>query len=110
MTKDLIPVNEPHEEAPHKKDSFKGYSMEDLRYQRALVAMRKEFCKSKIAHTAHRIRKQGFFGRSGNTSRMAHAGSLASKVISGLSYLDYVMIGMSVFGTGRKIYKFFHKK
>lgn len=109
MTKDLVPV-EHHDDAPHKKDSFKGYSMEDLRYQRALVAMRKEFCKSKIAHSAHRIRKQGFFGRNGSTSRMAHAGNLASKVISGLSYLDYVMIGMSMFGTGRKIYKFFRGK
>lgn len=110
MTKEIVPINEPHEEAPHKNESFKGYSMEELRYQRALVALRKEFCKSKIAHNAKRIRKQGFFGKNGTTSRVAHVGSLATKVIAGLGYLDYVMIGMSLFGTGRKVYRFFRGK
>ena len=46
----------------------------------------------------------------GTTSRVAHVGTLASKIMSGLGYLDYVMIGMSVFGTGRKIFKFFRGK
>ena len=27
---------------------FKGYTMEELRYQRAMMALRKEFCKTKI--------------------------------------------------------------
>lgn len=110
MTKEIIHVEEHQEEAPHKKDSFKGYSIEELRYQRALIALRKEFSKSKIIHNANRIRKQGFFGRNGTTSRVTHVGNLASKVISGLGYLDYVMIGMSLFGTGRKVYKFFRGK
>lgn len=110
MTKDLVPINDKQEEAPHNSEEFKGYSIEELRYQRALIALRKEFCKSKMVHNANRIRKKGFFGRNSTTSRVAHVGTLASKIMSGLGYLDYVMIGMSVFGTGRKIFKFFRGK
>ncbi len=110
MTNEIIPVNEKHEDAPHNSSEFKGYSIEELRYQRALIALRKDFCKSKMIHNMDRIRKRGFFGRNGTTSRVAHVSGLASKIMSGLGYLDYVMIGMSIFGTGRKIFKFFRGK
>jgi len=111
MTKEIVPVNEkPGAEAPRGDSVFKGYSIEELRYQRALVALRKEFCKSKVVHNAGRIRNRGFFGRNGSKSKVAHVGGLASKIMSGLGYLDYVMIGMSVFGAGRKVFKLFRGK
>ncbi len=110
MTNEIMPVNDKQGEVPHNSTEFKGYSIEELRYQRALISLRKDFCKSKMIHNANRIGKRGFFGRNGTTSRVAHVGGLASKIISGLGYLDYVMIGMSVFGTGRKIFKFFRGK
>ncbi len=104
MTNEIVPVNDHKEEAPHNTKEFKGYSIEELRYQRALIALRKDFCRSKMVHNADRVRKRG------TTSRVAHVGGLATKIISGLGYLDYVMIGMSAFGTGRKIFKFFRGK
>lgn len=110
MTKDIVPVNDTIPNKPDDSGEFRGYSIEELRYQRALIALRKEFCKSKMIHNANRIRKHGFFGRNGTTSRVAHVGGLASKIVSGLGYLDYVMIGMSLFGTGRKIFRFFRRK
>ena len=110
MTNEIVPVNDHKEEAPHNTKEFKGYSIEELRYQRALIALRKDFCRSKMVHNADRVRKRGFLGRNGTTSRVAHDGGLATKIISGLGYLDYVMIGMSAFGTGRKIFKFFRGK
>ncbi len=110
MTNEIVPVNEKRDEVPHNSSEFKGYSIEELRYQRALIALRKEFCKSKLVHNANRMRRRGFFGRNGKTSRVAHVGGLASKMMSGLGYLDYVMIGISLFGTGRKIFKFFRGK
>ena len=41
MTNEIVPVNDHKEEAPHNTKEFKGYSIEELRYQRALIALRK---------------------------------------------------------------------
>ena len=68
MTNEIVPVNDHKEEAPHNTKEFKGYSIEELRYQRALIALRKDFCRSKMVHNADRVRKRGFFGRNGTTS------------------------------------------
>ena len=44
-----------NENNPVKKDAtagkggnFKGYTLDELRYQRALTALRREFCKSRV--------------------------------------------------------------
>ena len=108
MSNDVIKVKSEGVEHPmdsHKE--FHGYSIEELRYQRALIALRKDFCVSKMLTDAEKIKNRGIFGKSGDKSRGPKIGGIASKLISGLSYLDYAMIGMSVFGTGKKIFKFF---
>lgn len=89
---------------------FKGYTIEELRYQRALVALQKEFCKSKVLHNLNKVRNKKLFGSDGNTSKIARVGNIASKVFSGLNYLDYIMIGMSLFGSGKKLYNFIKGK
>ena len=43
MTNEIVPVNDHKEEAPHNTKEFKGYSIEELRYQRALIALRKDY-------------------------------------------------------------------
>lgn len=110
MANELIPVPEENRPEMEQENKFKGYSIEDLRYQRALIALQKEFCKAKVIHKADRIRKRGLFGNDGSSSKVARIGGLASKLLSGLSYIDYAMLGMSLFGSGRKIYKFFKGK
>lgn len=109
MEKESMPAVEKQKEAaPHHTKEFKGYSIEELRYQRALVALRKDFCKSRMIHNVDKLRRHGLFGR--GSSKIANVGGVASKIISGLGYVDYLMIGMSLFGTGKKIFRFFHKK
>lgn len=110
MTKEIITVAEGKEPAPHHKKEFKGYSIEEIRYQRALVAMKKEFCKNRIITDLHRIQKRGFFGKGEHTSNLAHVGGIAGKIMSGMNYIDYALVGMSIFGTVRKIFRFFNKK
>ncbi len=98
---------------PEVKPRFKGYTLEDLRYQRALVALQKEFCKSRVLRKTDDLRNRKLIGNgkeSGGLSRISRYGSLAGKIMSGLSYLDYAMLGMSLFGSGKKIYKFFKGK
>lgn len=86
---------------------FKGYTMEELRYQRAMMALRKEFCKAKVLESVQNIRPGGKARRSGSTtpSKFATVTHLASKLFSNLNTLDYILMGMSLFGTVKKGYK-----
>lgn len=98
------------EKATPEKIEFKGYSLEDLRYQRALIALKKDFAKSKILHTIDKARKNRLGRGDGTTTKLARAGGVAAKVFSGLNYLDYMVVGMSLFSYGKKIYRFFRGK
>lgn len=92
--------------------SFKGYTIEELRYQRALTALRKEHAKEKLEATLNRLnprsRRDEPKGMSGKALMLA--GNVASKVFSNLTVLDYVLMGFSAFGTVRKGIKFFKRK
>lgn len=109
--------------APAKKE-FKGYTMEELQYQKALAALRKEFCKSNMLHSVeglkHPLRSSGS-GSSvpllGNISRTPAVGQVASvakvvasSVMRGMKPWDYVMLGISLIGPTRKLFKLFRKK
>lgn len=111
MAQKLIEMKRIEETLPDEvPKEFKGYSIEELRYQRALVALRKDFCVGKIAENVEKIRSRGLFGGTGEKQRGPQIGGIAKKLISGLGYLDYAMIGMSVFGTGKKIFNLFRGK
>lgn len=111
-------VNTPQECHPEDivvKDAndFKGYSLEELRYQRALVMLRREFAKQKLQTRMRHIRKTNAFTGTSSATRasgLIRAGSLASKVLTGLNYVDYIMIGFSAFSTVRKVVSFFSRK
>ncbi|MDE5790190.1 MAG: hypothetical protein K2H96_03050 [Muribaculaceae bacterium] len=110
--KDISQAKKKSNEAIDEKKHFKGYTIEELRYQRALVALQKEFCKSKVLHKVDRVKNRKLIGDSGSSggSKIFKVGSIAGKLVRGLSYIDYAMIGMSLFGSGKKIYKFLKGK
>ena len=112
MDNEITKATAKSNEAISPKKAFKGYTLEELRYQRALVALQKEFCKSKVLHKVERVKNRKLIGNNptSSPSKIAKVGSLAGKVLTGLNYLDYAMIGMSLFGSGKKIYKFFKRK
>lgn len=96
-----------------KDEKFKGYSIEELRYQRALLALRKEFCKSKVLNSIDKIKNpyrssgesgKGFLGKAGKVA------GIAGKILSNLNIIDYAMVGASLFGSGKKIYKLIRRK
>lgn len=90
---------------------FKGYTIEELRYQRALVTLQKEFCKSKLERNISSLKKSNPLSPNTAASSLpGKFGFLATKLLSGLNYLDYAMLGFSLFGSARKVYSFFHKK
>lgn len=93
------------------ENKFKGYTLEELRYQRALVLLQKEFCKSRITRNVHNLQKSNPLSPSTAASSLpGKVGFVASKLLTGLNYLDYAMIGFSLFGTARKIFSVFRRK
>ena len=109
-TKTTLPA-EP-QEAIVPVSEFKGYSLEELRYRRALVMLQREFAKEKITTKVRKIGQGKLLpgGSSSKTSGLVKAGTFASTLLTGLNYADYIMIGFSAFGTVRKIVSFFRKK
>ncbi len=108
VSSDKLPENVVVEDS-----TFKGYTLEELRYQRALVLLRREFAKQKVESGLRHIRKTNVFTGTASGSKasgLVRAGGIASKILTGLNYADYAMIGFSAFGTVRKIFSFFRKK
>ena len=91
--------------APEKE--FKGYTIEEIRFQRALVAMEVEFCKNKLARSWNNIQEANPLMPGNKTSFTGKAGAVALKMINGLNYLDYFLIGMSIFKGGKKFLSLF---
>lgn len=90
---------------------FKGYTMEELRYQRAMMALRKEFCKAKVLESLHKVRPGKKSGvDSAGSPKFATATRIASKLLSNLNTLDYVLMGISLFGTVKKGYRLIRGK
>lgn len=103
--------NLPVKKADTSDDAFKGYTLEELKYQRAMMALRKEFAKAKILQSLEAMKPSKKTGSAGSVlgSRFALLRSLGGKVFSNFNVLDYVMIGMSLFGTAKKAYSLFKR-
>lgn len=89
----------------------KGLTISEIRYQRALVALQREFCKEKINVGISNVKSFSFFNKKGSKSSLGNkTGAIAQKVLGGMNYLDYAIIGFTVFSNVKKIFKFFKKK
>lgn len=93
---------------------FRGYTIEEIRYQRALLALRKEFCKAKVMESVQNL-KPGSNSSTrnsskGGSSKWAVAGKVASKLLSNLNTIDYALMGLSLIGTVRKGYRLIRGK
>lgn len=90
--------------------SFEGYTIEEIRFQRALVAMEAEFSKTKFLKSWSHLQESNPLSPNAKGTFTGKAGSLALKLFNGLNYLDYIMIGLSVFTGARKFISFFRKR
>lgn len=109
MDKEIIRTSDvPEKIVSQDNHEFTGYSLEELRYQRALVALQKEFCKSKVMNGVRKVQKNGISGAS--TSTGGKAMGIFGKFLTGMSYVDYALLGLSMFRSGKKVYSFFRRK
>lgn len=90
---------------------FKGYTLDELRYQRAVITLKKEFCQSKLIRNVDSLKRTNLLSSTRESSSApGKFGFIASKLLSGLNYIDYAMLGFSLFSSARKVYSFLHKK
>lgn len=95
---------------PEDNNKFNGYTLEDLRYQRALIALKKEFSKAKTINSVTKLKKKNPLTDNKTLSLPGKIGGMATRLLTGLNYVDYAMLGFSLFKSGKKIYSFFRRK
>lgn len=93
---------------------FAGYSIDELKYRKALVLLQREFVAAKAGETLRKFTDRnspmyrGHDKKRGST--FMNTANIVSKVFRGLDILDYAMLGISVFSTGKKIMSLFRRK
>lgn len=92
------------------EQELKGLTLNEIRYQRALILLKREFCAEKIRTDLEKIRARGVMGVGKPGNKLTRVGSFASKAMSGFNYIDYALMGFSLFSTLKKIRSFFRKK
>ncbi|MDE6018330.1 MAG: hypothetical protein K2G85_05915 [Muribaculaceae bacterium] len=98
----LTPISEPLE--------FEGFTLDEIRHRRALIAVRKEFAKEKLIQQVDVLKDRNPFASDGTLKAAARLGAIPMKIVKGLNYTDYIMLGISAFGTIKKVFSFFRKK
>lgn len=97
------------------KKAFKGYTIEELRYQKAITSLRKEFCKANVARSVDKlvhprgsnaakalplIAKTAALLPSGRSSKGKAAVTtgkmLVKGIIGGLKPVDYIFLASSL--------------
>ncbi len=90
---------------------IKGLTIRQIRHKRALVLLQKEFCKEKMSFNMLKIKNSSPFSKnySGKSRPFGRATGIAAKLINGLNYIDYAMIGYTMFNNIRRITSIFKK-
>ena len=89
--------------------SFDGFTIEEIRFQRQLVMKEVEFNKMRFLKNWENIQKSNPITGGMGTTLPGKAGSMALKLVNGLNYMDYVLLGLSVFSGAKKVFSFFRR-
>ncbi|MBD5292157.1 hypothetical protein HDR69_07315 [bacterium] len=116
-TNDMNPAATPAAQIPSDLETIqpaevKGLTIREIRYQRALVALQKEFCREKMNSGILKVKNSSPFSSnySGKTKPLGRAAGIAGKIVGGMNYIDYAILGFSIFSNVRKVFGFFKKK
>lgn len=96
--------------SPSTKEEFKGYSLDELKYQRALLMLKKEFLREKAAKQVEDVKKKIPVINGESPLTKMSASGIIGRVAKGLNYADYLMLGFSLFSAGKKLVSLFRKK
>ncbi|MCH5213784.1 MAG: hypothetical protein J1E97_01225 [Muribaculaceae bacterium] len=107
MKQDSIPNAQPDSGAQHPQKEFQGYSLDELRYQRALLLLKREILREQVSKDTKRLRNS--VPLLGGKSSISASG-IVGRVAKGLNFADYLMLGFSLFNVGRKLVSLFSRK
>lgn len=96
-----------HNVAELENPEFKGYTMSDLRYRRALIAVKRDFTSAALVNDINKIKNRKFFF---NGKSFAGDNTWLGKALSGLNYFDYVVLAISTFSSLKKFFSLFNRK
>lgn len=89
-----------------------GLTIDEIRYRRALLALKKDFCKEKMIRHKDRLLR-GADEKDNKPVKILgftpKSGTFLAKIAGGLNLFDYFMIGASVFKTTKKLVRVFRK-
>lgn len=112
--KKLPAVIEKSTRAPHLSGNFRGYTLNDLRFQRTLTEVRREYVKERLMGEVANIRTLRFLdskkGKGGRGWLNPSVFAIAGKAFKLFSYADYITLGITLFQTGRKAFSLFRRK
>lgn len=80
---------------------WKGLTLDDIRYRRAINHVRLEIEKERLMSETSQL--------VGNTTQGFFSSSMARKLFSGFSYLDYGVLAFQIFRQSRKIFRLFRR-
>lgn len=90
---------------------FKGYTLDELRYQRALLMIKKEFLKERAMHNVEAIKSHIPLVNGKNPiGHSSSSNGILGKIMKGLDFADYLVLGMQVVKIGKKIGRVFKRK
>lgn len=91
-------------------DEFNGYTLDELRYQRALLLIKREFLREKAVKETQKIKNQiPLVNGKSSLSEITPKGVLG-KLVRGLDFADYLLLGFQALRIGKKVGSIFRKK
>ena len=99
-----------HSKGPHNEESFKGYTLDELKYQRALLLLKKEYLREKMNSQIADVKKRVPLLNGGSSISGLSSSGMVRRVMKGLNFADYLMLGFSMFNAGRKVVSLFKRK
>lgn len=114
IEEEILPVSSvaPVPSAPKPETRFKGYTIAELRYRRALVAVKKDFLRHELLAEKEYFSSIGkVSGKFGNVAKsVGRSAPIVGKILKGLSVIDYITLGISLYSGINRIVGRFRKK
>ena len=95
---------------PTEEQDFKGFTLDELRYQRALLMVKREFLKEKAIHQGQQLKERIPVLNGKSALASISSKGIIGKIAKGLNYTDYLLLGFSIFGAAKKVFSLFKKK
>ena len=104
-----VEIKHNQEKSAVSEQAFEGYTLEELRYQRALIALKADFCREKLQVSVGEVTQNGPLSRFTRKGKIQGSG-IVGKLAKSLDMVDYAILGFTLFKTIKSLMSKFKKK